>query len=184
MNQDGKLVNFEKEIAMMLNATFANNFTNTSHLSVSDVDASYEKMQRKSDFQLNITYKEVLHMFCHALSGAAGPDGLNSDIIHKIAPLIAKPQFAIYQYSVFYCVFPSAWKRARITPVYKGKGSRTSSNSYRPISLCDIFGKCLERIIINQVNKHIEDYLIAPAFRTGRTTITNFLEMDKYISNG
>ena len=103
MNYGEKVLDSEKEIAMMLNATFVNNFINTSHLPVADVDAIYDKMQHKSDFQLNITYEEVLHMLCLVPSEAAGPD--DSDITHKIASLIAKPLLAIYQHSVFYRIF-------------------------------------------------------------------------------
>ena len=65
----------------------------------------------------------------HVPPGAAGPDALTSDIIRKIAPLIARPMFIIYQQSAFTYKFPSQWKCARIAPIYKGKGSRDDPNS-------------------------------------------------------
>jgi hypothetical protein len=122
----------------------------------------------------------------HIPHGAAGPDGLTSKIISGIAPLIAKPLFIMYQQSVFNGLFPDKWKTARITPIYKGKGQHKNPDSYRPVSLCDLLGKCLERIVNNQMTKHIEDNHmlcdVQHGFREGKSTITNLLITDKLIA--
>ena len=125
-------------------------------------------------------------MLRHVPSGVTRPDGISSKAIRNIAPLIAKPIFMMYQQSVFNSVFPMAWKRARITPIYKGNGSRDNPKSYRPVSMYDIFEKCPERIVNNQLMKHIKKHKLLcdaqHAFRFGGSTITNLLIADKYIA--
>ena len=106
-------------------------------------------------------------------------------VISNIASLITKPIFMIYQQSVFNSVFPMTWKRTRITPIYKGKGSRDDPKSYQPV-ICDTLGKCLERIVNNQLMKHIEEHKFfcdaQYALRSSRSTVTNLLIADKYIA--
>ena len=121
----------------------------------------------------------------HVPPGAAGLDGLTSDIIRKIAPLIARPMFIIHQQSAFTGKFPSQWKCARIAPIYTSKGSREDPNSYRPVSLCNILGKCLERLVNFQLMEYDENNLLSSVqhgFRAGRSTITNLLATDKVYS--
>lgn len=180
-SNDGNVLESDENKANLLNATFVNNFTPCN--SNTKVDSTN---LNNDGFIINITYDEVLQTLCNVPSGAAGPDGLNGEIIRSLAPLIAKPMFIIYQQSIFTGIFPSAWKRARIAPIYKSKGSRDDPSSYRPISICDILGKCLEKIIVSQMIIYIEDNNllcnIQHGFRVGRSTVTNLLVTDKYIA--
>lgn len=41
--------------------------------------------------------------------------------------------------------FPTAWKVAKVTPVYKGNGNRNDKNNYRPIYVLPILSKVLEK---------------------------------------
>lgn len=45
---------------------------------------------------------------------------------------------------------PKLWRQGKMTPVYKGKGSRTDVNSYRPITLIATTRKLFEIAIISQ----------------------------------
>ena len=140
----------------------------------------------ENGFRIKITYEDVLNTLVHMPSGVAGPDGLKGEILRTIAPLIARPVFIIYQNSIFNGTFPSAWKRARIVPIYKGKGSYDCPDSYRPVSLCNILDKCLERLIYDQLTVYLEQNKllsnIQHGFRKGRSTLTNLLVTDKYIA--
>ena len=53
-------------------------------------------------------------------------------------------------------VIPSDFKIARVTPVYKGKGSKWEESNYRPISVLPTLAMILEK----EVQKQILDYFI------------------------
>ena len=53
---------------------------------------------------------------------------------------------------------PALWKRADVTPVFKGNTKDVVEN-YRSISLLSIPSKCQERIVYNAVYSHVASYL-------------------------
>ena len=59
-------------------------------------------------------------------------------------------------------VFPSAWKVAKVTPVYKGNGSRSDRNNYRPISVLPVLFMLLKRHICD----HLCDFLTSNKYCT------------------
>jgi len=52
-------------------------------------------------------------------------------------------------------VFPSQWKHAIITPIYK-KGDVNDPSNYRPISILTALSKILEKIVANQLLRFLE----------------------------
>lgn len=69
--------------------------------------------------------------------------------------------------------FPKDWKTAAVCLLYKGPEKPVAeSNSFRPISLLDGFGKLYERIILNRVAANIDAKLSQNqyGFRPGRGT--------------
>ena len=57
---------------------------------------------------------------------------------------------------------PDDWKKARVTPIFKNKGSNIDPNNYRPISVIGHISKCFEKM----VNVQFREYLLAHAFIT------------------
>jgi len=52
--------------------------------------------------------------------------------------------------------FPKEWKIARIIPITKpGKEDSQDPSKYRPISLLNIGGKVLEKLLVNRIMHHI-----------------------------
>ena len=70
-------------------------------------------------------------------------------------------------------VVPDSFKTARVLPVFK-KGSETSPNNYRPISLLSIFNRILERLMYKRLVNFIDKYNILFnkqfGFRSGHST--------------
>jgi len=57
----------------------------------------------------------------------------------------------------------SDWKLSRITPVYKGKGSRNDECNYRPISVICHIAKILEKLIQTQVMNYLDEHELITA---------------------
>ena len=72
-----------------------------------------------------------------------------------IAIYVKEPLTIIFNKSVADGKYPSAWKHARITPVFKNKGSTSDVTSYRPISLLPAMSKIFEKIIFDRIYEHI-----------------------------
>ena len=52
--------------------------------------------------------------------------------------------------------FPRRWKTAKIIPIVKpGKENSMEPSKYRPVSLLNIGGKVLEKLLINRINHHM-----------------------------
>ena len=49
------------------------------------------------------------------------------------------------------------WKVSRVTPVYKGKGTKTDEGNYRPISVIGHVAKLLERVIQKQLMSYLKN---------------------------
>ena len=93
----------------------------------------------------------------------------------------------IFRLSIFTGVFPKVWKHAVVLPLYKSKGDRTVTTSYRPISLCSCIGKLLEKIMQTQLMDYLErnNKLCKRrhSFFRGRSTVTNTLACDATIAD-
>ena len=84
---------------------------------------------------------------------------LNTSVSHDIIPLrvlsecaveLAPSLNALYNLSLSTGSFPSEWKHAHITPIFKN-GSKNLVNNYRPISLLNSVSKILERVVFDNV---------------------------------
>ncbi len=76
---------------------------------------------------------------------ASGPDLISNRILKEAAVSLSEPLSDIYNKSFNQGKFPSPWKLANVTPVYK-KGDRQNKTNYRPIALLSNISKIQERI--------------------------------------
>jgi hypothetical protein len=77
-------------------------------------------------------------------------------------------------------VFPDCLKNANVTPIFK-KGSKTSKDNYRPVSILPNISKIFEKPLFNQISKYFENILsiYQCGFRKGYSTqicLVSFLE--------
>jgi hypothetical protein len=81
-------------------------------------------------------------------------NGKSSDIpiivLKKSANLISPTLVNLYNSCMRDGIFPSIFKKGKVTPVYK-KGNKASLENYRPISTLPIFGKVFEKIIYKRL---------------------------------
>jgi hypothetical protein len=87
---------------------------------------------------------------------ALGPDGITSEIVTLIFKSIPKTVTPIYSECLKRGCFPKNWKIAKIIPITKpGREGSTDPSKYRPISLLNIGGKVLEKLLINRIVHHV-----------------------------
>ena len=107
-------------------------------------------------------------------SKASGPDNIPTKLIKMTAAFIAEPLSKLLNKSVQQGKFPTQWKRARVTPVFKGKGSPSDPESYRPISLLSCLSKIFEKLMFARIYNHIDcNALLSPkqsGYRPGHNT--------------
>ena len=90
-------------------------------------------------------------------SKANGPDQISTRILKECADIISKPLTLIYQASLKQSKIPDDWRKATISPIYKGNNkSRSNPESYRPVSLTCVLCKTLEHIVHSHIINHLE----------------------------
>ena len=89
-------------------------------------------------------------------------------------PLLVHPISYLFNQSVTQSKFPKRLKSAYVVPIFK-KGSKASTNNYRPISLLHIFSKIFEKIMKKHIVKFIDDNNIISknqfGFQQGKGTL-------------
>ena len=89
------------------------------------------------------------------------------------ANVLAKPVIDIYNLSISLNKFSSAFKLAKIKPIFK-KGRKVNVLNYRPISLIPIISKAIEKVVDKQKTKFLKDnnffYKYQSGFRNNHST--------------
>ena len=111
---------------------------------------------------ITVTEREVLHLL-NSLDPhkSTGPDQVPSMLLKLSAILISEPLTKLLNKSLKEGIFPNTWKIANVKPIFKNKGSPSNPTNYRPISLLSCMSKILQKIVFNNIYKHIcENQLI------------------------
>ena len=114
-----------------------------------------------------------------------GPDNILNEhlkaTINTLAPVYVKLFNIIFDTGIV----PESWTLGDILPIYKNKGSKTSPENYRPITLLSCFGKLFTSILNSRITKYIEESEIIDAcqagFRKGFSTIDNLFILQNLI---
>ena len=106
--------------------------------------------------QIQVTEEEVLKMLNSLdIHKSTDPYLLPTKILKMVAILIYQPLTILFNKSLSSAVFPSSWKLANITPVFKNKGSASIPQNYRPISLLSCLSKVLEKLVFSRIYEHL-----------------------------
>jgi len=83
-------------------------------------------------------------------------NGITNDIFLRTNNKFPRIVTAIYNQCLIKGNFPRRWKTAKIIPIAKPvKENCMDPSKYRPISLLNIGGKVLEKLLINRINHHM-----------------------------
>ena len=112
-------------------------------------------------------------------SSAPGPDGVTNRLLKELVEEMAPPLTMIFRKSMDESHIPEDWRKSNITPIFK-KGSKAKPGNYRPVNLTSNVSKLMERLVKEDLERHIEaNKLMGNAqhgFRRGRSTTTNLVE--------
>ena len=110
---------------------------------------------------------------------AAGLDKIPCKLL-KIAAVIVAPSLTqIFNMIISTGIFPTDWKLAKVTPIFK-KGKKDEMNNYRPISVISVVAKIFEKLIFEQLYEYLNNNNLISAsqsgFRTLHSTLTALIE--------
>ena len=107
-----------------------------------------------------------------------GPDGVSNWILRECSDQLADKIHSIIVMSLRDSRVPKEWKKANITPIYKG-GSKEDPLNYRPVSLTSVVAKICEKVVkVRWMNFLEENKLISEkqfGFRKGRSCMTSLI---------
>ena len=87
---------------------------------------------------------------------APGEDALNSEVLLHTFRSFPILFMQIYNESLRKGLFPKQWKRSIILPIVKpGKEGISEASKYRQISLLNVGGKVLKKLLIDRINHHL-----------------------------
>ena len=145
VNYHGRFRNNPKDQAEMFNEYFEEQFSEASDYDV-DIDYNNDSVN-DIDFSTSRIRKILKDI---DVNKSAGPDGIHGKILKNCREGIAYPLSCIFRISYNTGQIPSEWKLANVVPVHK-KGTKTSVENYRPISLTSLVMKVFEKIVRDEL---------------------------------
>lgn len=151
---ENTVANTDKEKADLLNAYFSKQSSvDDSNTQLPAVDNNIETLLSS----IHIDPQDVLDVLKNLnVSKSSGPDSISPKLLREGANELALPLCTLFNLSLQNSHYPSDWKKANVTPVFK-KSNPSLPNNYRPISLLSCVGKVMERCVF----KYLFNYLIS-----------------------
>ena len=188
----GELVSEPNKVAHTLNSYFKEKVVNLrKDLKVSVADSlkyTDEYMEGKTVDEFE--FKQVSRTYVKSIirnltnTGATGRDGISTEVLKRFRHVLAGPITHIINMSIYWGVYPEAWKLGIITPLPKD-GVKTDPKNWRPICINTAMSKVLEACINNQISNHMEVqnlYSVTQhAYRKVRSVSTALIELDTII---
>jgi len=183
LNDDkGGLITEDEEMCELLNTYFGSVFTVEDTSNLPEVTSrTNEKLNN-----IEITEEKVRNGLNKIKRNkSAGDDGVTSSFLKAIASEIVKPLTLIFQESLRSGTIPSDWKNANVTAIHK-QGSYKKPQNYRPISLTSQISKLMERLIKDEMIRHLETNKLLNesqhGFRSNKSCLTNLLDFMEEVS--
>ena len=156
INVNGSVITIKTEMAELFNNYFIDQPCRLFQSVISSGRATINGVLRNqpaTPFSLSpITSQEVEDLLNSIPTNkATGADGVSARIVRIAASAISISLSKIINYCIENSKFPSAWKVAKVIPIYKGKGDQHDMSNYRPISVLPVLSKLFERHVSNML---------------------------------
>ena len=195
---NNKTMTSETDIAEEFNTFFTNVGDKlAAGITPTNVDPLSYIDQADSSFSFSKVNVDTVVATLQKLDGrkATGLDKIPSRLLKVAAEVVAPSLTQIFNKSISMGVFPTEWKLAKVTPIFK-KGAKSDLNNYRPISVLPIVSKVFEKIIYDQLYSYLNGNNLLTScqsgFRSLHSTHTALIEavnswctnIDKGLLNG
>ena len=97
---------------------------------------------------------------------ASGADGISPRMLKYTASSIYPSLTRLFNISLEQKIYPSVWKNANVTSLYK-KGDASLLNNYRPISILSAVSKVMEKAIFKHTFNFIRDNNLLHTLQSG-----------------
>ena len=177
VNENNDIIIDPKEQATIMNTYFASVFTRT----VGEPPTPRELTDGSEELtEIRITPENVMAAIEKLKEySAPGPDGIPPKVIKELKNELVMPLTFLFQKSMESERIPEDWREANVTPLFK-KGKKSDPGNYRPVSLTNVVGKTMERVVKAALTKYVETNNrfsnSQHGFRNGRSTQTNMIE--------
>ena len=115
---------------------------------------------------------------------ATGLDNISPKLLKIGYAQLCRPLAYIMNLSLTSGVVPSAWKKSRVSPIFK-EGDHLDTSNVRPISVIPACMKIFEKFVHNQLYHFVTDYNLLSSnqygFRAMHSTQTCLLEVTDYL---
>ena len=177
-NNRNEIVVNPKEQATLMNEYFSSVFTRADDEPPTPRDRSTDVNQTLTDIRISTNdVKEAIEKLKDY--SAPGLDNIPPKVIKELKEELSVPLTILFQKSMERGKVPDDWREANVTPLFK-KGSKADPRNDRPVSLTNLIGKTMERVVKEALTKHIESNNLLSnsqhGFRSGRSTQTNLIE--------
>ena len=151
----GALTTDELEKANALNSHFIQQTQlDTANLTIPQTSTNLPDLTNLDDIQ--VSAPDVLKILNSLNENkSTGPDKIPTKLLKLTALLIYEPLTRPFNKSLSSGKFPSSWKEANVTAIFKNKGANSEPTNYRPISLLSCISKVLERLVFKKVYAHL-----------------------------
>ena len=127
-------------------------------------------------FELPLITQDKVNNYLKSMPShkATGSDGLSIKLLKIAASAISPSICKLMNHCISKNEFPSQWKIARVTPIFKNQGQKDDKSNYRPISVLPILSKVYEKHIHESLyeycNKNNILHNLQSGFRKGYST--------------
>ena len=109
-----------------------------------------------------------------------GDDDIPADLFISALPYMLPAITHIYNLSLSQAYFLPRWKISKLSPLFKGSGSKQEPSQYRPVALLSPASRLLEKIVCDQVMEYLYSNELLHSsnhgYRRGYGTTTAVLE--------
>ena len=106
---------------------------------------------------------------------AAGLDKIPCKLLKIAAGIVAPSLTQIFNKIISTGVFPTDWKLAKVTQIFK-KGKKDEMNNYRPISVIPVVAKIFEKLVFEQLYEYLNNNSLISASQSDFRTLHSTLE--------